>query len=66
MRMNLAALSAASESRAPPFCIGWFATTPTAWPPARENPMTMFFAHVGLTSNHESRSNTALMTLRTS
>src|SRR5258708_893338 len=32
MRMKRAALSAESESRMPPFCIGWLATTPTCWP----------------------------------
>jgi hypothetical protein len=66
MRMNRAALSAASESSAPPFCIGWFATTPTAWPATRANPMTMFFAHVGLISNQLSLSKTALITRLTS
>ena len=66
MRMKRAALSAESESRIPPFDIGWFATTPTGWPPARAKPITMFFAHVGLTSNHESWSNTDLITRFTS
>src|SRR5260370_2299319 len=66
MRMERAALSAESESSAPPFCIGWFATTPTEWPPARAKPITMFFAHVGLISNHDSASKIALMTFLTS
>src|SRR5450756_2832431 len=64
--MKRAALSAASESRVPPFCIGWFATTPTGRPPARASPITMFLAHDGLISNQLSRSNTALMTRLTS
>ena len=66
MRMNRAALSAESESSTPPFCIGWFATTPTEFPAARANPTTMFLAHAGLTSNHDPSSNTTLITLRTS
>src|ERR1700694_150528 len=43
MRMNRAALSAESESSTPPFCIGWFATTPTEFPAGRGAPAHIVF-----------------------
>ena len=48
VRTNRAAFSLEAMSSTPAICDGWLPTTPTAWPPSRAKPQTMFIGVRGL------------------
>ena len=62
VRTKRAAFTEASMSRTPASAAGWFPTTPTAWPPSRANPHTMFSACDGWISRNAPSSTIASMT----
>ena len=49
-------------SSTPASADGWLPTTPTAWPPSRAKPQTMFSAYAGWSSRNAPSSMTVSMT----
>src|SRR6266508_3404004 len=58
VRTNRAALFDASMSSTPASELGWFPTTPRAWPSSRANPQMMFAAQRSCTSRNSPSSTT--------
>ena len=62
VRTKRAALLEESMSSTPASVRGWFPTTPTAWPPSRAKPQTMFSAQRSFTSRNSPPSMTLPIT----